>query len=354
MKKILIRFMSIFMLLLIAITIMNYIKKCNYLKWNQNVLQNRSYSNLIFPICQRKQHISQIAISLNHGVVNYELDELPLNHLFKGICENDLSPMVYNNDILYLCQNHLIQIYSINQNKILWEKSFTKILGTTLPIYRNAILSFYILEYDKSLNSCIVSKITYTDNKINQEFFARIILEESQTTTRTNSEIFYFSVNDSKIFIPICDNKKSYIFEYALDGSFIKSYGEGYEIIPNKFDTENIYYLKECDFITKNNQCISNSYKLMKNENEIIKIDKPVIFGYFVKSDNIYLQTYDTCKIERFDLINGPWAPIEEAYLIDINSKSWIPFYIKEPWREGCFFIRSKIRNETCLLIPSI
>lgn len=357
MKKIFIGSAIVFMALIIYIAIENKTSINNIANWNKKILKNISESNFQFPLCQKKQHIHKANILSKDKLINIDSAELPFNIIFKGIGDTDLSPLIFNNEIAYFCQRHCLQIYSIEDNKILWEQNFidTNIIATTLPIYKDKILSFFILESPNNTNSNLykITNIIYNDKKIESNSITTIKLSNTQYIKKTSTEVLFFIVNKNKIIIPVYENNKSQILEYSTSGDFCKSYGYGNIIIPNVFDKANVYYLKEISN-NEDNFSLTANYQLMKNYNIIFHLAKPIIMGYFLDCKNIYLQTYDSYKIERFDFINGPWPPIEEAYILNIENANWLPLYIKEPWRNGSFFIKSKIRNINNMFIPSI
>ena len=346
MKKILAIVLTAFTILLFCTVARNMRKSRETARWNQTVLRNIKGCGFQFPLCYKSGKVEKIDILSAGGNFSYSISELPVMGLPVGIGECGLSPMIFD-DTVYLCGSRRVEIYSISKNHILWEQDFKDgIAATTMPSYKDGTLSFFLLEHIKESNAYRVIKCMHNGAEVSQDFITDIPLGEKRLARKTATDVSFFTVADDRIVFAMNEESSSQILEYSLDGAFVRSLGEGHFIVPNRFDDKNLYYLKEAFSESGKRKCL-----LMKNNDVIFECDD-IIMCYFLDSSRIYLQKYDAWEAERFDFTNGPWPPSEEAFILNAETSELSPAYIKEPWREGNFFERAKIRDIGILFIP--
>jgi hypothetical protein len=144
-------------------------------------------------------------------------------------------------------------------------------------------------------------------------------------------------------------NRDIYIAAYHSDGTYQGKWGDGTIIFPHSSD--DLYYAYNKDYEITSSE-IKGQYVLMRNHEPIMVFEKPVIQGYFLDSSSFFVLLYDTNKTERFDLLNGPWPPVEEAYLIDLNTLTSAPLFFKEKWKKVSKVIKSFLRTDNIIIIP--
>ncbi|WP_295801174.1 hypothetical protein [uncultured Treponema sp.] len=296
-------------------------------------------------------------------------NEIPLKYGMSRRFDTDLMPIVFS-DKIALCQPESLKIYSTN--KVFEYICNNQIVSITFPKLENDKIIIYAIKFDSSKHiysvpaserKWILQEIVFSNGKFSEKTITNFYIPEIYTIKKVSSDVNFFRYSKGIIDIVLTDlNERQSIYKFSDKGKFIEKENDGFLIIPNKFNDNFLWYIKEPE---------ENKFYLMKNDEEICELDYLItqghfvkksvrkelkyfiIQGHFVKESAIEFFFYDVSETAYFDFINGLLAPRFSSALYMINKKELIPVYYKDynEELEKKILFKDKIRHDNILIV---
>lgn len=275
--------------------------------------------------------------------------KLPLLHTDYSIGETALFPMLISDKIV-VCQGTSLNI--LNQN-IVYEYKCEFIDCITYPKEVGTDILFYLIREDRE-HRYIFTEIRFSGTEFRETEIAVLDMPSSYRISRLYSEVGFFTYTNDTIHVVLTDDDNRFcIFKFSSEGECLGKYSDGDIIIPNKYDSENLWYIKR--EATRSGKRILSLDKsiLMKDENKVCEISGYICQGYFAEEATIELMFFDVSRMipGDFDFVNGPYWPEYTAYLFSVHKKKMTPAYFKKYWKAGTILQRGKILKEPVIVL---
>lgn len=275
--------------------------------------------------------------------------ELPLLHTDYSIGEPALFPMLISDKIV-ICQGSSLNI--LNQN-IVYEYKCEYISCITYPKEAGTDIIFYLIIEDRD-NRYIFKEVRFSGTEFKETEIAVLDMPSSYKISRLYSEVSFFTYANGTIHVVLRDKEKYFcIFKFSSKGECLGKYSDGDIIIPNKYDSENLWYIKR--ETTRSGKRILSSDKsiLMKGENKVCEISGFINQGYFAEEATIEFMFADDSRMIPGDLdfVNGPYWLEHTAYLFSVHEKKMTPAYFKKYWKSSNILQRGKILKDPVIVL---
>lgn len=281
--------------------------------------------------------------------------KLPSLHTDYSIGEPALFPMLISDKIV-VCQGTSLNI--LNQN-IVYEYKCEIIECITYPKEEGTDIIFYLIRRDRE-NRYTFKEIRFSGTEFKETEIAVLDMPSSYEMSKLYSEVNFFTYADNTINVVLRgkDKEKYFcIFKFSSKGECLGKYSDGDVIIPNKYDSENLWYIKReaTKEVTRSNRRILCSDKsiLMKGENKVCEISGFINQGYFAEEATIEFMFADDSRMIPGDLdfVNGPYWLENTAYLFSVHEKKMTPAYFKKYWKSGNILQRGKILKDPVIVL---
>ncbi len=183
----------------------------------------------------------------------------------------------------------------LSDNIVYEYKCNNQITNISYPKEENNNLIFYLIKFNNNKRiynvplekrEWILQKLIFNGKTFFEETISTLDIPNSYTLNQKNSEVNFFKYQN-EIFYIVLSNLEGIasIFKFDINGKLIKKEFDGFIIIPNRFNDENLWYIK-CKDVKK--------FFLMREHQEICEVNNYLTQGYFISDTIIEFIFYDT------------------------------------------------------------